>query len=144
MFYNNRLQPCRTFVTTGSTSPLNCADNTQTGNILDFTYNFSLGAGDNGNLTQIANNRDSNRSQNFTYDPLNRIATAQTASAAGTKCFGESFSIDAWGNLTNIGGLTGYSGCAQENLSAIANIQNQINTNAYDAAGNALVNGYTL
>ncbi|HEX7288579.1 MAG TPA: RHS repeat-associated core domain-containing protein [Candidatus Angelobacter sp.] len=143
LFYNNRMQPCRTFVTTGTTNPANCPDNSQTGNILDFTYSFSLGAGDNGNLTQITNNRDSARTQSFTYDLLNRIATAQTTSTTGAKCFGESFGIDAWGNLTNIGGLTGYSGCTQENLSVTANAQNQINTSGYDAAGNALVTGYT-
>jgi len=41
------------------------------------------------------NNRDTNRTQNFTYDTLNRIATAYTS---GTN-WGETFTTDAWGGL---------------------------------------------
>jgi hypothetical protein len=32
----------------------------------------------NGNVVYITNNLDTDASQNFTYDSLNRIATAQT------------------------------------------------------------------
>jgi hypothetical protein len=44
--------------------------------VLSLNYDFHLNAGDNGNVFQVTNNRDSNRTQNFTYDALNRIASA--------------------------------------------------------------------
>jgi RHS repeat-associated protein len=143
-YYNNRLQPCRSFVTTGTGIPANCADSGVTGNIMDFTYGFNLSTGDNGNIISIANNRDSARTQTFTYDLLNRISTAQTNSTSGTKCFGESFGYDAWGNLLSIGGVSGYSGCTQENpaLGGV-NVANRLATINYDAAGNMLIAGYT-
>ena len=142
-YYNSRLQPCRAFVSTGTTNPSNCGDTSSIGNILDFNYSFALNSGDNGNLVSISNNRDSTRNQSFTYDVLNRVATAQTASTSGTKCFGETFGYDAWGNLLSIGGLSGYAGCTQELLSAGASLSNQISTNAYDIAGNMTTGGYT-
>ena len=41
----------------------------------DLNFNFSYGSGDNGNVMGITNNRDTTRSQAFTYDALNRIVT---------------------------------------------------------------------
>jgi hypothetical protein len=57
------------------------APDSATGNILDFTYNFVDGsAHNNGNVAAITNNRyASARSQSFTYDALNRLATAKLA-----------------------------------------------------------------
>ncbi len=77
-FYNNRLQPCRISVKFSGTAPATCTD-AATGNLLDFTYNFSVGTANNGNVTAITNNRDTTRSQSFTYDSLNRISTAKTS-----------------------------------------------------------------
>jgi hypothetical protein len=102
---------------------------------MDFTYGFGSGAGNNGSVVSIANNRDTSRSQTFAYDPLNRIASAQTSATTGPNCFGETFGYDGWANLLTIGYVTGYSGCMQENLGATANAQNQISANTYDAAG---------
>jgi hypothetical protein len=107
------------------------------------SYRVVFAAGDNGNVISIANNRDTTRNQNFAYDPLNRIASAQTSATTGTKCLGESFGYDAWGNMLTIGGVTGYSGCTQENLGVASNAKNQISTNAYDTAGNMITAGYT-
>jgi RHS repeat-associated protein len=142
-YYNNRLQPCRITVTTGTTNPSNCADPNIVGNIIDFTYGFNLAAGDNGNVISINNNRDTARSQSFAYDLLDRIASVQTGAMTGAKCFGENFGYDAWGNLLTIGGLAQYSGCTQENLGVGANVTNQISTNLYDSAGNMTTGGYT-
>jgi hypothetical protein len=82
---------------------------------------------DNGNVNAITNNRDTTRSQNFTYDKLNRIATAETTSTYATSpahCWGESYVFDnasvngPWGNLTNINAASSaYNGCTQESLS---------------------------
>jgi RHS repeat-associated protein len=108
--------------------------------VLDYGYNFSLGTADNGNVTGITNNRDTTRSQSFTYDLLNRVATAVTTSTYATSrahCWGEAFSYDAWGNLQVIGGASSaYTGCTQESLSVSATTKNQLSGYGYDATGN--------
>jgi RHS repeat-associated protein len=124
--YNKRLQP----VLVSAATPTGTS-------ILNLTYNFNLGSGDNGNVIQIANGKDSNRTQNFTYDSLNRIASAYTN---GTN-WGENYTIDAWANLTNIGSYTGKSGHETLNCAA-ASTNNQLTTcYQYDAAGNRNDNG---
>jgi len=137
--YNNRLQPCRLSVKSSGTAPTNCTDTANLGNVLDFTYSFSLSTANNGNVTAITNNRDTTRSQSFIYDALNRIATAQTIATTGTNCWGEQFGYDPWGNLLSISGITQYTGCMQESgFSFAATARNQINDSRYiyDAAGN--------
>jgi RHS repeat-associated protein len=147
--FNNRLQPCWAYATTGtaltwnSTNTLFCTTSAATGSILDMKYNFNWGAGDNGNVMGITNNRDSTRAQAFTYDNLNRILTAETTSTyarSPTNCWAEQYGIDAVGNLTSIGPPTGnnnYNGCVQESgLSISVNGSNQIAGFCYDAAGN--------
>jgi RHS repeat-associated protein len=143
--YNNRLQPVLESASTYSGTP-----------ILNLTYNFNLGNGtsgsDNGNVIQIANGKDSNRTQNFLYDSLNRIQQAYTSGPN----WGETYSpnatapgvapsipgIDAWGNLTNRSGVTGKT--STEPLSCSANTSNRLNTcYTYDAAGNLIQNGTT-
>jgi hypothetical protein len=59
--------------------PANCADNAQIGNLMDVTYGFNLSVGNNGNVMQFTNNRNSARSLSFAYDSLKRLPTAQTA-----------------------------------------------------------------
>ncbi|HXM97175.1 MAG TPA: RHS repeat-associated core domain-containing protein [Candidatus Dormibacteraeota bacterium] len=137
-FYNNRLQPCRISVKSSGSSPSTCAD-AASGNILDFTYNFSLGTADNGNITSITNNRDTNRSQSFTYDFLNRIATAKTSSTSGSTCWDEAFTYDPWGNLLNIGRISGYTCVNEELLNVLTTTKNQISGDTYDAAGNLII-----
>ncbi len=136
-FYNNRLQPCRISVKNTGAAPASCTD-AATGNALDFSYNFSLGASDNGNVTAITNNRDTTRSQSFTYDALNRIATAKTTSTTGTTCWDEAFSYDPWGNLLSIGRISGYTCSNEELLSVTATTNNQISGDTFDAAGNLI------
>jgi RHS repeat-associated protein len=151
--YNDRLQPCWLYTTTGTAlaSSTLCTGTATTGTIQDVKYSFGLGANDNGNVLQIANNRNTNRTQNFLYDPLNRIAQAYTN---GTN-WGETFSatatapgvlpatpgIDAWGNLTNRSGVTGKT--SYEALSVSAATNNQLTGFTYDAAGNMTQNGST-
>src|SRR5262249_26275819 len=85
--FNSRLQPCWLYTTTGTALPqgsTNCASTASTANVLDMKYSFNLGTSDNGNVAGITNNRDNTRSQNFTYDSLNRLATAQTQTSGVT------------------------------------------------------------
>jgi RHS repeat-associated protein len=92
--------------------------------------------GDNGNVSQIVNNRDNTRNENFTYDSLNRIASGYSS---GTQ-WGETFTIDGWGNLTNRAGISGKT--YYEPLNCPANTNNQLTTCSYgyDAAGNMTSN----
>jgi RHS repeat-associated protein len=155
--YNDKLQPCWTYATSGTpptplpwnTTSTGCTSTYATGNVLDLKYNFSLGT-DNGNVTGITNDRVSNRSQNFTYDQLNRIATAETTSTHATdptNCWGEAYVYDnpggpaAWGNLIQINSpSSAYTGCTGEtlNLSLGMLTNNQISGWCYDASGNVL------
>jgi RHS repeat-associated protein len=90
-------------------------------------------------------NRDTTRSQAFTYDSLNRISTAQTTSTfsnSPANCWGESFQYDQWANLLSIGASSSaYTGCTQQSLSLGMNVNgsNQISSPTgyvYDADGN--------
>lgn len=137
LFYNPRLQPCRISVRSAGVSPANCTDAT-TGNILDFTYNFSLSTANNGNVAAITNNRDTTRSQLFSYDNLNRIATAKTTPTSGANCWDEQFGYDPWGNLLTIGRISGYTCSNEELLTISATTKNQISGYTYDSAGNLI------
>jgi RHS repeat-associated protein len=133
-YYNDRLQPCRISVKSSGTAPASCTD-TALGNVLDFAYNFSLGSSDNGNVVKITNNRDTTRSINYGYDSLNRIAYAYTDG----NLWGETYQIDAWGNLNKILPYTGKP--QSENLNQMAGANNQFTGMSYDAAGNLLNDG---
>jgi len=137
------LQPCWMYTTTGTVLPWNttgCTSTATTGNTLDLKYDFGWSVADNGNVNVITNNRDTTRSQSFTYDQVNRIATAETSSTSGSHCWGEKFGYDQWANLLSIGvASTSYNGCTQENLNLSVNASNQISSPSgyvYDAAGN--------
>jgi RHS repeat-associated protein len=98
----------------------------------DLTYIFSTGA-NNGNAAQITNNLNSNRTQQFSYDQVNRISTAGTISTCTSACWSQGFSYDEWGNL--------YSAVATGTgpaLNISVGAANQITTApfAYDPAGN--------
>jgi len=138
LYFNNRLQPCRISVKNTGTAPASCTDAANIGNVLDFAYNFSVGTADNGNVTAITNNRDTTRSQSFTYDSLNRISTAKTSSTSGTTCWDEAFGYDPWSNLLTIGRITGYTCSNEELLNSTATTKNQISGDTYDAAGNLI------
>ena len=100
-------------------------------------------SGDNGNVFQIVNNVDSTRSTIFAYDALNRISQANTFNTNSANCWGEAYTIDAWGNLTNRAGVPAWGGCTTEGLNATATSKNQLNGIGllYDAAGNVTNDG---
>jgi hypothetical protein len=100
--YNNRLQPLFLSAVAGTTTVMSLCYDFHSGVALNsapcsFPANTT---GNNGNVFQIVNNRDGNRTQNFTYDPLNRIAQGYSSGPN----WGEAFTIDPWGNLTNRSG----------------------------------------
>jgi RHS repeat-associated protein len=149
--FNNRLQPA-TIGAVGSTAspaPAQCAamPSYYPSNLtqpLNLTYNYFTGH-NNGNVQSIANTLwdASTRSQQFTYDSLNRLASASTTSTYSTDpadCWGENYGYDAWGNLLSISPMTGsYQGCTQESGSSVSvTNQNQISGYGYDTAGNLI------
>jgi len=143
LVFNSRLQPCWIYVTTSTALPwasTNCSATATTGSILDFKYSFNLGSGDDGDVISLTNDRDSTRSQSFSYDNINRLYTAGTQNTTSSNCWGETFNYDPWGNLNSIGALPGDSGsCKKEGLSTNSTLQNQISGFTYDAAGNLVL-----
>lgn len=116
--YNNRLQLSQA----QAVSPLPLT-------LLNLSYSYDQGSGiNNGNIMSITNGRDSSRSVSYSYDQLNRLASAQSPST-----WGNSYSYDAWGNLTQKNVIKGMA----ESMSLIINNKNQVTSPAftYDSAG---------
>jgi RHS repeat-associated protein len=153
--YNNRLQPCWIYITSATalapSTPCTSTASAATG--LDLKYNYNLGVGDNGNVIGITNNRDTTRSQQFTYDQVNRIVQGESTSiysSSPAHCWGEAYVYDnqstgsgEFGNLTNINvASTAYNGCTQESLSIAATSSNQVSGFNYDQVGNTITDGH--
>jgi len=66
--YNNRLQPSeiKAMLDDGSVT------------LMDQTYSFVNSSVNNGNVASITNTLHTGRSQSYTYDEINRLATAQS------------------------------------------------------------------
>lgn len=97
--YNNRLQ-----IATHQAS-------SSAGSALNHTYNY--GAANNGNISSITNNLNTGRSQSFTYDNMNRLASAQSQATTGADCWGDSYGYDRYGNLLTMS----VTKCSAQNLS---------------------------
>ena len=100
--YNNRLQPILLSAGVTGQNPVFslCFDFHSPIAVTNppFACNTTASSGDNGNVYQVINNRNSNRTDSFLYDSLNRISSGQSSGSQ----WGESYTIDAWGNMTQI------------------------------------------
>jgi len=141
--YNQRLQP------------INMSANAPSQTVFSIGYDFHVGNGtsgaDNGNVFGITNYKDQTRNQTFTYDILNRLVSARNA---GTDCtvtilgglkkfWGNTYTYDAWGNLTTKALLQTPlpHACSGESLSVTAGSDNRLGSGyLYDAAGNMTFN----
>jgi len=126
--YNNRLQ-----LVTHTASSSN-------GTVLNHSYSYDLGGGaNNGNIASITNNLNTGRTQNFTYDYMNRLASAQSQATSGADCWGDTYGYDRYGNLL----IMTPTQCSSPSLSVTVNSSNQItNTGfSYDASGNLTNDG---
>jgi RHS repeat-associated protein len=139
--YTPRLQLCRITAFTSGTLPTSCTNSQNIGNIMDRGYDLHAGNGtpgsgsDNGNVFGITNYRDASRSQTFTYDALNRLASGSSSANTGAYSWGENYSVDAWGNLQiSPIGTKAHGG----NFTLSGNAQNRPTGLAYDAAGNLM------
>jgi hypothetical protein len=84
-------------------------------------------------MSEATNNKDANRTQTFTYDPLNRITSGWSQASTGAASWGENYTIDAWGNLQ----MTPMANKAHGGSFQIASDGNNHATGLpYDAAGN--------
>ncbi|MGH9554618.1 MAG: RHS repeat domain-containing protein [Terriglobales bacterium] len=129
--YSKRLQPLLLQASAPSQTLLSLG--------YDFNWGTPAAPVNNGTLKQIANNRDTSRTQSFTYDELNRVKTAQSQATSGANCWGNSFAYDIWANLLS----KTVTKCTAETLSVAVNTKNQLSSAgfAYDAAGNLTANG---
>lgn len=111
------------------------------GTALSLAYGYGQAAGNNGNIASITNNSDNTRSQTFTYDNLNRLASAQSQATSGSNCWGLNMGLDTIGNLTT----ETPTQCSAFPLSISVNAKNQItNTGfAYDLDGRMTSDGST-
>lgn len=117
--YNHRMQLAGIFVDSSA------------GTVLDLAYNLSQGSGNNGDVASISNNIDNTRTQTFTYDPLSRLATAQSQATSGGNCWGLSFGVDPLANLNS----ETVTKCSANPLSVSVSAKNQITGLAYDLDG---------
>lgn len=141
MTYNSRLEPLQLYFTTGTISSGTLAQLQQTAcpttpaMIMSRSYDFG-GTNNNSNVQSITDCLNTDRTQNFDYDSLNRLADAYTTGTGTTKTnWGEVYTIDPWANLTNIAMKPGWHNSETLNA-ATANAQNRLNGFCYDAAGN--------
>ena len=155
--YNNRLQVAHvqdwaSFADPISSSSICTAQEPGGGyqNFLDLDYSYADANGhNNGDVQWIGNWNNWGRTQYFTYDGLNRLASATTDDTNQPHyqgennfayCWGESYGYDAWGNLLSIGTAnSNYTGCNQESLSvSVDPNSNRITGYTYDTAGNVI------
>jgi len=129
--YNTRLQPQE--IEAWST----------TSTAMELTYNFvDVNGHNNGNVMGTANSLNSARSQTFTYDQVNRIASAHANGTSGSNCWSYNYGYDAWANLLSTSAPPGFT-CPESQLSLGVATNNQVtNTGfSYDASGNELSDG---
>ena len=107
------------------------------GTLSDLAYTFTdpVTGKNNGNVHSIADQLNSSRTQNFGYDQLNRLTSAQTSGTA----WGNTYFMDAWGNLTQKNQIAGKA--AGEYLQATALSNNSLAGYTYDAGGNMTNDG---
>src|SRR5258708_7032245 len=115
---NKRLQLGQDTVSNSTIAPL-----------ADHVYNY--GTQNNGNILSVADQLNSGRTQNFTYDQLNRLATANESR------WGLSFTYDPWGNFLQQALTSGWA--YQHQYTALTN--NQLSGYNYDSAGNLRSDG---
>jgi len=135
--YNNRLERSSSQASSTAGTALNLG-------FCDGTFTFSGGCSspstnNNGSISGFTNSVDSGRSVSTAYDSLNRIQSATSQATSGSDCWGQSFTIDGWGNLTGMSATQ----CSGGSLNVSANGNNQLVSTgfAYDTAGNMTNDG---
>jgi RHS repeat-associated protein len=115
----------------------------------DSTTKFGLGyshgttGSNNGQITGITDSVDTGRSSNYTYDALNRLASAATTGSAAYPAWGLSWTYDRYGNATN---QTQKAGSPPYYNLMVTSSTNHITGTpyAYDTNGNMTNDGYNI
>lgn len=135
--YNQRFQPCRSNYNSSGTYLSTCNDAIPSGNILDLHPTFNAGSTDNGNVATWSATGALTFSRTYSYDALNRIQS-MTDTASNQACKGMSWTIDAWGNMTNQAATAGTC----YGFASSVGTNNQLQSGyQYDAAGNLTFDG---
>jgi len=75
--------------------------------LMDHAFNYGPQGSNNGNVMSVADQLNPARTQSFTYDPLNRLATANESR------WGLGFVYDPWGNRLQQNVTAGTAGTSQ-------------------------------
>jgi RHS repeat-associated protein len=124
--YNNRQQICQFWTYNGQQV------------LMDKHYAYANSdcgnaPGNNGNITQIGDVLNNNRSQGFGYDALNRLASFSN----GDGSMQQSYTIDSFGNMsTVVGGVA--TATFDPATNRISNLPCAASVTPFDAAGNQL------
>jgi RHS repeat-associated protein len=120
--YNNLLQP--TVLSASRTS-------SPTATLMSYSYSYGTSGHNNGDISAIQDNVNAGWNQQFSYDNLNRLATASNPDSTHGTGWTQSFTYDPWANLlseSQTGSVSGYSPSATET-------NNQLSSISYDGAG---------
>ena len=133
-----RLQICRLNLSTAGGAPTDCNSALPSDTIQSYQYAFGVwGSTNSGNITAYAASGKQSFNRSYSYDKLNRLQS-MTDSASGQPCKGLSWTIDAWGNMTQQTPTNGT--CLSLNVAVGTN--NRFQTGyTYDAAGNLTNDG---
>jgi RHS repeat-associated protein len=97
-------------------------------------YGYNEGVANNGKIAAITDNLNSSKSISYTYDEINRLATAATSGPD----WGLSWSYDRYGNRLS---QNVTKGTAPSNSLSINSTNNRVSTWTYDAVGNVTNDG---
>jgi RHS repeat-associated protein len=129
--FNSRLQPCRISFNSSAAVLTSCTAAIPSGNLVDFSYGYSAGTSDNGNLVSWSATGLQTFAHTYTYDQLNRVASM---TGSGGACTALNWTYDTWGNRLSQSSPPGGGTCLQPQYTYLSN--NQISGDGYDAAGN--------
>lgn len=139
--YNSRLQPCRMNVNSSGAWYNQCTAALASGNVQDFTYGFSLGASDNGNLTSFSASGARTFNRTYSYGQLNRLGS-MSAPSDPSGCTGLSWTYDPWGNRSDQTVTSGTCGTFHTSITTKNQLYDSVhNIYQYDAAGNMTYDG---
>jgi RHS repeat-associated protein len=128
--FNGRLMPS-TLTASQTSSP--------TATLMSLSYGYAGASTNNGNIMSVTDNKNTGWTQNYTYDQLNRLQTANNPATGGTG-WTQSYTYDPWGNMT---GKSQTGSVAGTNVTATA-ASNRSNNNSYDGAGRVSNDGITM
>src|SRR5881394_662950 len=118
-----------------------CSAAVPTGSVQDFTYGFSLGSSDNGNLTSMSATGARTFNRTYSYGQLNRLSS-MSAPGDPSGCTGLSWTYDPWGNRTDQTVTAGSCNTFHATVTTANRLVDPVNgAYQYDAAGNMTHDG---